>query len=76
MAQGEGVLDAQGVARIATKAPVVPDDGFLTLRVTATAPDRTVSINEGKKANAYKPELFEGVTLRLGWLRVNGELLP
>jgi len=35
-----------------------------------------VSINGGKTANAYKPELFEGVALRFGWLRVNGELLP
>ncbi|MEI6499925.1 MAG: hypothetical protein WCP21_02740, partial [Armatimonadota bacterium] len=48
----------------------------VTLELLPTAPDRTVSITEGKKANAYKPELFEGVALRFGWLRVNGELLP
>ena len=55
VAQGEGVLDAQGVARIATKAPVVPDDGFLTLRVTATAPDRTVAAGSGTAALSAAP---------------------
>lgn len=33
-------------------------------------------VAEAKKGNAYKPEAFEGVALRFGWLRINGELLP
>lgn len=55
----------------------LPDaEHTITLELLPNSPDRTVSINEAKKGTGYKPEAFEGNSLRFGWLRINGELLP
>jgi len=48
----------------------------VTVELLPTVPDRSVPIAEAKKVNRYKAEDFEGVALRFGWLRVNGEVLP
>lgn len=64
------------LAAIPLTSGLADTEHTVTVELLPTAPHRTVSINEAKRTNAYKPELFEGVTLRLGWLRINGELLP
>lgn len=55
VAQGEGRLDAAGRATVPCKAPTRPLDGFLTLRVVATAPDRTVAAGAGTVGFAAAP---------------------
>jgi len=40
------------------------------------APDRSVAIEAAKKQDKYDPNLFQGVALRFGWIRVNGEVVP
>lgn len=54
----------------------LPDtDHTITVELLPTVPDRALPIAEAKKSNQYKPEQFEGVALRFGWLRLRGELL-
>jgi hypothetical protein len=48
----------------------------VTVELLSEVPDRGVPMAEAKKTNQYKPEAFAGVALRIGWLRINGELLP
>jgi len=45
----------------------------VTVELLSDPPDRSVPIEEAKKAGQYKPEDFEGVNLYLGCLRVVGE---
>ena len=40
------------------------------------APDRQVAIEGAKNANRYDAKLFEGVALRLGFIRIVGEPMP
>lgn len=56
---------------IATGLPDGPHT--VTIELLPEAPDRSVPIAEAKKVNRYKPEEFEGVALRLGWIRIVGE---
>ncbi len=53
-------------------------EGVHTVKVEllAETPDRSVPIAEAKRVNRYAPRDFEGVALRLGWLRMVGELAP
>ncbi len=48
----------------------------ITVELLPDPPDRSVPIEEAKKANQYKPRAFEGVALRVGWIRIIGELVP
>lgn len=36
-------------------------------------PDRSVPIDEAKKLGKYEPKAFDGVALRIGWIRIVGE---
>lgn len=48
----------------------------VTIELLPEAPDRSVPIGEAQKAGRYRPEDFEGVALRFGWIRVIGEGTP
>jgi hypothetical protein len=55
----------------------LPDlEHTITIELLADPPDRSAPIAEAKRVNRYKPEAFAGVALRLGWIRVVGEVLP
>jgi hypothetical protein len=45
----------------------------VTVELLREPPDRSVPINEAKKLGKYDPKSFEGVTLRMGWIRIVGE---
>ena len=53
------------------------DEGVHTVSVELLpdAPDRTVPMEEAKKLERYRPEDFKGTALRVGWLRLVGELV-
>ena len=54
----------------------LPDaEHTITVELLADPPDRTVPIEAAKKAGQYKPDDFQGVALRLGWIRIVGEPL-
>lgn len=55
LASGASRLDAAGRARVAATSPELPEDGFLTLRVVATGPDRTVVAGSGTAGYASAP---------------------
>jgi len=55
VAQGAGTLDATGRATVRAKAPARDQDGFLTLRVVATGPDRTTAAGSGTAGFAASP---------------------
>lgn len=44
----------------------------VTIELLPDAPDRSKPIEEAKKLGLYKAEDFEGVAVRIGWLRVIG----
>lgn len=46
-----------------------------TIELLPTPPDRSVAIEAAKQAGRYEPGAFEGVALRVGWIRVIGEVL-
>ena len=46
----------------------------VTVELLPDPPDRTVAIEAAKREGRYEPELFEGVVLRFGWVRVMGEV--
>jgi len=46
---------------------------LVTVELLPDPPDRSVPIAEAKKANQYNAKDFEGVALRIGWIRVIGE---
>ncbi|MCE5240365.1 right-handed parallel beta-helix repeat-containing protein [bacterium] len=48
----------------------------VTVELLPDIPDRSVPLAEAKKVNRYRETDFDGVALRFGWLRVNGEVLP
>lgn len=48
-------------------------DHTVTVELLPGAPDRTEPIAEAKRLGRYKPEMFVGVALRLGWIRLLGE---
>jgi hypothetical protein len=46
----------------------------VTVELLPDPPDRSVPVAEAKKTNQYKPETFQGVALRFGWIRIVGEM--
>lgn len=54
---------------------LAPGEHTVTLELLPDPPDRSVPIAEAKKAGRYDAKAFEGVALRLGWLRLVGELV-
>jgi len=46
----------------------------VTVELLPEPPDRSIPIAEAQKAKRYDPRAFEGVALRLGWIRVVGEV--
>ena len=46
-----------------------------TVELLPDPPDRTVAIEGAKQAKRYDPALFEGVALRVGFIRLIGELV-
>ena len=54
----------------------LPDaEHTVTVELLPEPPGRAVAIEEAKKAKRYRPEAFEGVVLRVGWIRLVGELV-
>ncbi|MBI5834227.1 MAG: right-handed parallel beta-helix repeat-containing protein [Armatimonadetes bacterium] len=47
----------------------------VVVELTADVPDRSAPIGEAKRAGNYKPADFEGVALRIGWIRLIGEIV-
>ena len=45
----------------------------VSIELLPDPPDRSAPIDEAKKLGRYTPEAFQGVTLRIGWIRVVGE---
>ena len=45
----------------------------VTVELLPEPPDRSVPIDEAKKLGRYAPKAFEGVALRIGWIRIVGE---
>jgi hypothetical protein len=45
----------------------------VTVELLPEPPDRTEPIEEAKRLGQLKPEEFEGVALRFGWIRIVGE---
>jgi len=45
----------------------------VTVELLPEPPDRSAPIDEAKKLGKYDPKSFEGVTLRIGWVRIVGE---
>jgi hypothetical protein len=45
----------------------------VSIELLPDPPDRSVPIEEARKANQYRPEDFEGVRLYLGCIRIVGE---
>jgi hypothetical protein len=59
---------------IATNLPDA--EHTVTVELLPDPPDRSIAIEAAKKANQYDPNLFQGVALRLGWIRANGDAVP
>lgn len=55
---------------------IAPGEHTLTLELLPDAPDRSEAIAAARESGQYRPEAFEGVALRLGAIRVRGEVLP
>jgi len=47
----------------------------VTVELLPDPPDRRIPIEEAKKNNKYKPDDFKGVALRIGWIRIVGQLV-
>jgi len=47
----------------------------VTIELLPEKPDRSTTIEAAKKDNRYRAELFEGTTLRFGFIRLVGELV-
>jgi len=45
----------------------------VTVELLEEPPDRSAPVDEAKKLGKYDPKAFEGVTLRIGWIRIVGE---
>jgi hypothetical protein len=45
----------------------------VSIELLADPPDRSAPIDEAKKLGRYDPKAFQGVTLRIGWIRIVGE---
>jgi len=53
----------------------LPDaEHTVTVELLPEPPGRAVAIEEAKKLKRYQPSAFEGVALRVGWIRLVGEL--
>ena len=64
----------QRLAGLSLAAGLEDGEHTVTVELLPEPPDRSVPINEAKTLNKYKPEDFEGVALRFGWIRLVGEL--
>ena len=60
----------QRLAAIPLANNLPPGKHTVTVELLADPPNRDVPVAEAKKSNQYDPTLFEGVALRIGWLRV------
>jgi hypothetical protein len=60
----------QRLAAIPLASGLPPGEHTVTVELLLDPPDRSVPIAEAKKANRYDPKLFEGVALRVAWVRV------
>ena len=49
------------------------EEHTVTVELLKEPPDRSAPIEEAKKLGKYDPKSFEGVALRIGWIRVVGE---
>jgi hypothetical protein len=47
----------------------------VTIELLPDVPDRSVPIAEAQALNRYNPKDFEGVALRIGWIRLVGDLI-
>ena len=65
----------QRLAGLNLAAGLEDGEHTVTVELLPEPPDRSVPINEAKTLNKYKPEDFEGVALRFGWLRIVGEVV-
>ncbi|MBI2300538.1 MAG: right-handed parallel beta-helix repeat-containing protein, partial [Armatimonadetes bacterium] len=55
----------------------LPDaEHTVTVELLPDVPDRAEPIAEAKRLGRYDAKAFEGVALRIGWIRVVGEALP
>lgn len=48
----------------------------VTVELLPDVPDRRVPMEEAKKVGRFRAEDFQGIAVRLGWIRVVGEVLP
>ncbi len=46
----------------------------VTVELLPDPPNRSIAIEAAKKLNQYDPNLFQGVALRFGWIRIYGEM--
>ncbi|NQT16586.1 MAG: hypothetical protein HQ582_27755, partial [Planctomycetes bacterium] len=49
------------------------EEHTVTVELLKEPPDRSAPIDEAKKLGKYDPKSFEGVALRIGWIRIVGE---
>ncbi|HEX2999971.1 MAG TPA: hypothetical protein VHR86_07030, partial [Armatimonadota bacterium] len=54
----------------------LPDgEHTVTVELHPDAPDRRVVLDAARKQPGFKPELYQGVALRLAWIRVVGDVI-
>ncbi|NUQ78623.1 MAG: hypothetical protein HUU21_34270, partial [Polyangiaceae bacterium] len=62
----------QRLASIGLASGLPPGPHTVVVELLPEPPDRALPIAEAKRSNRYDPRAFEGVALRLGWIRTIG----